>query len=333
MKTYIMCTISVGKIATEILCEKLNIEGIITLNNSVGIKKTKEYYDYSEVCRKYGIKYVDMETYDISADSDIEKINKLEIDLLIVVGWQRLIPKWLIQKCRCGVIGTHGSSEGITLGRGRSPQNWALLLGKRTFFISIFWIDDGVDSGKVIATEQFSLMETDDISISYTKVGMFVAKMILENLDNGRISAKEGTNQESDAFYLPQRKREDGKIDWNRKSNEIYNMVRALTKPYPGAFTCYEGEEYIIWRALPINVCHGYEEKKNGEVVCILDEIILVKCLDGLIAIQECSSREKIVCGMVFESVNFKHQMQQIIDRHTLMYNTPLASEIMEEAK
>lgn len=62
--------------------------------------------------------------------------------------------------------------------------------------------------------------------------------MILKNLENDRIPNKEGTVQSGQGYYFPHRIREDGRIDWSRSAADIYNMVRALTKPYPGAFTC-----------------------------------------------------------------------------------------------
>ena len=79
-------------------------------------------------------------------------------------------------------MGAHGSPLGITKGRGRSPQNWALILGLSTFYISIFKIDPGIDSGQIIETRSFTYSDFDDIKTSYYKVCLLTADMIINNL-------------------------------------------------------------------------------------------------------------------------------------------------------
>ena len=112
-------------------------------------------------------------------------------------------------------------------------------------------------------------------------------------------------------------------------------MVRALTKPYPGAFTQCMGEEYNIWVARPVvtSTINLYEEKENGTVVSILEESVLVKCGKNLLLIDDCTNFEKIYEGMVFESADYKKQMQTIIDRHREKYDTPLSRLILDEVE
>ena len=111
---------------------------------------------------------------------DKNKLLNTNIDILIVAGWQRLIPEWLIQHCKICVIGSHGSPLGITKGRGRSPQNWALIMGMESFEISIFQIDKGIDSGRIFNTKSFKYSAFDDIKTSYYKVCMLISQMLIE---------------------------------------------------------------------------------------------------------------------------------------------------------
>ena len=331
MNIYLLSTTSLGRIAPEILCREIKIKGLITLKEEIGREKTSEYHDYNAFCKECNIDYIGVNSYDFKDSVDVQVLNNLEIDLLIVTGWQRLLPDWLIQKCTIGVIGGHGSAEGIINGRGRSPQNWALLLGKKEFDISIFWIDIGTDNGEIIDTSSFRLEETDTIVTSYIKTNMLIARMILDNLKNGKIEKRYGIPQPKDGFYLPKRIRQDGKIDWNRSSHDIYDMVRALTKPYPGAYTTYGVEEYYIYRALPIDLQTGYEKCKAGEVVSSIEGNLLVKCGKGLLLICEWSN--EIQVGMVFDSADYVKQMEEIISRHNEKYTTPLSHMILDVVK
>lgn len=332
MKIFILNATINGKLLSEILCRKCSIKGMITLNEN-GNHRTPEYYDYTYFCKERNIECVKVDSYNFSSEQDIDKLSKLDIDLLIVASWQRLIPSWLISKCGIGVIGAHGSHEGITRGRGRSPQNWALLMGKENFSLSIFWIEEEADNGAIIDTREFKYLPTDNILVSYVKVNLYKADMILTNLKNGRIAIKAGTEQSKEGLYLPQRKREDGLIDWNRDAVEINNMVRALTKPYPGAFTRYRGNEFIIWSSHPVvtDVSYLFESDRNGTVVSVLEDSVLIKCGTNYLLVDSCTNYDEIYEGMVFESGDFKRQMQEIVDRHRGKYSTPLSRLVLDE--
>ena len=332
MNIFILNATINGKLLAEILCRESSVKGMITLNEN-GYRSTPEYYDYTDFCRKRDIECIHVNSYSLTSDEDKDKLLKLDIDLLIVASWQRLIPPCLIRKCGIGVIGAHGSHEGITRGRGRSPQNWALLMGKEDFSLSIFWIEEEADNGAVIDTREFKYLPTDNIMVSYIKVNFYKADMILKNIENGRIARKDGKKQSKEGLYLPQRKREDGMIDWNRDAVDINNMVRALTKPYPGAFTRYGETEFIIWSSHPvvIEASYLYESVRNGTIVSILSGSALVKCATNFLLVDSCTNYTEMYEGMVFESGDFKMQMQKIIDRHNEKYGTPLSRLVLDE--
>lgn len=334
MNIYILNATLNGKLLSELLCRKIAITGMITLNENGG-SKTPEYHDYTGFCKERKIECIKLNTYNFSDDEDKAVLQELDMDLIIVASWQRLIPSWLIRKCSIGIIGAHGSHEGITRGRGRSPQNWALLTGKNRFSLSIFWIEEGTDNGTIIDTREFEYLPTDTILVSYVKVNLYKVEMILRNIESGRIQRKEGARQEEGGLYLPQRKKEDGMIDWNRDAVDIYNMVRALTKPYPGAFTRHDGVEYNIWIARPVvtEAAELYEEAENGTVVSILEENALIKCGRNLLLVDSCTNFERLYEGMVFESADYKEQIKTIIDRHREKYDTPLSRLVLDEAE
>lgn len=332
MNIYLLNATINGKLLSEILCRRIDIKGIITLDDD-GVFKTNEYYDYSDFCQKRGIDCIKLKTYNLSDSLDRDRLEILTIDLIIVASWQRLLPEWLISKCSIGIIGAHGSHEGIERGRGRSPQNWALLTGQTKFSLSIFWIESGTDNGDIIDTVEFDYLMTDTILSSYVKVNLNKANMILKNLENGRIVEKQGTHQNKKGLYLPQRKKEDGQIDWHRDAMDIYNMIRALTKPYPGAFSVCDEEEFYFWSACPIitEASELYNEYEDGCIVSVLENSVLIKCGSNMLLVNDCTGFEKMKEGMVFESVDYYHQMENIIERHYEKYNTPLSRLVLDE--
>lgn len=331
MNIYVLNATINGKLMTELLVERLKICGIIGLDINGG-NKTSEYYDYTEYCNEVGVPYYQMETYALSNERDKNLLESLDIDLIIVASWQRLVPDWLINHCSIGIIGTHGSHEGIIRGRGRSPQNWALMYGKNKFIFSIFWIEPGIDDGRIIDTEEFDYSEIDTILSSYVKLNILKAELIIKNIENGKIQNRSGDIQNGEALYLPQRTAEDGMIDWNRKCVDIYNMTRALTKPYPGAYTIYDGHRVIVWSAVPINlredwICSGVA---NGSVISVLKDGFIVKCADGVLLV-DLHEGYNVRKGIVFESANYHEQMLKIVERHKQKYGTPLSDLILKE--
>lgn len=241
MNIYVLSTLEMGIDVTDILKKSLKIQGLIGLSERQQTNAISGYRYLKGYCDDNNFSFIEMDNYSLSNPKDKEKLLSLDIDILIVAGWQRLIPKWLIEHCKICAIGSHGSAYGITGGRGRSPQNWALLTGRKEFYISIFKIDEGADSGQIIDTRKFVLSDLDDIKTSYYRTNWLIANMIVENVNKQKISGLSFQEQQGEPQYLPQRFPEDGEIDWSRMSHRIYNSVRALTKPYPGAFSYVGG--------------------------------------------------------------------------------------------
>lgn len=239
MNTYILVTLENSYIATDLISRSIAVKELITLS-AKNASTVGEYYDYSGFCKRHGMECISLDSYGMSEDK--EKLKNIDIDLLLVLGWQRLIPEWFINSCAIGAIGVHGSPWGIVEGRGRSPQNWAIIADADYFLVSIFWIENNVDSGDVIDTGRFAYTVQDDIETSYMKCGILVSRMIIDFVRNG--CRKKSFRQAGTPLYLPQRKREDGEIDWNRNGERICSFVRALTHPYPGAYSKIGGRDH-----------------------------------------------------------------------------------------
>jgi methionyl-tRNA formyltransferase len=323
MNISVLATVEAGLNTLSCLAPHVKIDHVIGLSPGANAPSVAGWVDVPEYCRRHELRCVTVDDYSLRSPADRQKLESLSLDVLLVLGWQRLVPAWLIDRCRIGVVGAHGSSRGITGGRGRSPQNWALLLGNRSFEISIFWIDPGVDSGAVIDSRVYPLTEFDDIAASYYKTNFLISEMIRVNLANGRIARRAGEPQEMCAHYLPQRRAEDGAIDWTRSNQEVYNFVRALSRPYPGAFSNCAHGRLTIWKAVPFDLgAPGLAARRPGEIVArFVDGALVIGTGEGLLLVSDyevdpVQAADRLGPGVVLESACFRDQMAGIVERH-----------------
>ncbi len=180
--------------------------------------------------------------------------------------------------------------------------------------------------------KEFKYELIDDIKTSYHKMSISLAEMIIENLKNGKIVNHYGIRQREEIGYLPKRTKDDGMIDWNRRCRDIYNFVRALTCPYPCAFTKLGEYTIKIIRCKYIEVKSSLLDNYScGEIVMVLDlQSFWVKCFDGIIEILEYDNDGGIELkeGQIFAKCDFNQQMNMIIARHNSEVGLPVSSMI-----
>lgn len=208
------------------------------------------YYDLEKNAELHGIELYRPDKYSLS--SEIDKINLLarQIDLLIVFGWQRLIPEWLIEHTSFGVYGVHGGPEKPPRARGRAVFNWSILLGYQKFYMYLFKITPEVDSGKIVEMTEFDILDSDDITSVYHKNCIVSVRMILKNLPLIFQKKTELIEQsEENATYLPKRVPEYSGIYWDKPAKEIVNLIRAVAPPYPCAYSILNDNKVEIRRA------------------------------------------------------------------------------------
>ncbi len=339
MNIYVLNTISVGEDTIELLCNELKINGVIGLSDDEHGDKISGFSYQKKFSEKQNLNFIEVQDYNLENQNDKHKLFSLNIDVLIVLGWQRLVPKWLIDHCNICVIGSHGSPFGITKGRGRSPQNWSLIMGLDSFEISIFEIDSGIDSGRVFDSKRFSYDQFDDIRTSYYKACLLTSSMIINLLKDKNFKKKSFKEQnEKNAEYFPKRVPSDGFIDWNLDKINIFNLIRSLTKPYPGARSLINENEVIIWKGHPFKLELDLSRKKNGEIFKVFyNGDLLVKCGDGLILITEYSilgKKTKIISGDKFISFDNFSINSEIIKRHEKKYpSLPISLKLIDHIK
>lgn len=197
----------------------------------------------------------------------IEFIKKCQPDMMIVYGWQRIIKPEvlkLVDKC----IGFHASL--LPKYRGSAPVNWAIINGESETGVTMFELNEEVDAGPIYGQKAFSIELHDTCATVYEKSADAACELILEGLQNGFHASP---NTSSNYPVMPRRRPEDGLVDWTKSNFEIYNWIRALTKPYPGAFTIIDNKKHILWESiighydLPQSLQPGEHKFINGGIV------------------------------------------------------------------
>ena len=204
-------------------------------------KNISGFFDYAKISKSKLIR-VD------NINDEVEKIKQINPDLIIVGGWQQLLSKEILEIPKLGAIGFHSSL--LPKYRGRAPVNWAIILGENKTGITMFYLTPNADDGDIIAQKEVEILFNDDCNSVYKKCAKAGAELIKIYLPLIKKGIAPRIHNPSKSYPIcPKRTPEDGKIDFNRSSLEVYNFIRALTKPYPGAFTFVDGKKVIIYKA------------------------------------------------------------------------------------
>lgn len=297
------------------LMKKIEINCVITISPENGKKnEVADYADLSIFCKQHKIQHYVAKSYNLKNQEDIVNISNLNLDIAFVVGWQRLIPKKVLQRISIGVFGMHGSTDDLPMGRGRSPMNWALLEQRKFFFTNIFKYDPGVDSGDVLDTFIFSIQPTDTSETMHYKNVLAMKTLILKNileLTNDKLNLTK--QKDKGATYYPKRSPSDSVINWERDIFQVEAFIRAVTKPFNGAFSYIGDKKIIIWRASIFEtdlVDYGYKNEKRGTILEIFPSgKFLIRCRGGILLVHEFETAAKFKTTQILES-DIEKEMQ-----------------------
>lgn len=204
------------------------------------------FIDFTPIADAYNTPLI--KVHNINDKENIEQIQKIKPDLIVVCGWQHLLREEILNIPKLGAVGFHSSL--LPKYRGRAPVNWAILLGERETGITMFYMTPGADDGDIVAQRSFPILFNDDCGTIYKKSAKAGAQMVKEYLPKIAAGAAPRLHNPSASYpAYPKRTPNDGLIDFNRSALDIYNFVRALTKPYPGAFYYNDkAEKIIVWK-------------------------------------------------------------------------------------
>lgn len=176
--------------------------------------------------------------------SELSAINP---DAIIVVGYGRIIPQWMIELPRLGNINLHASL--LPRYRGAAPIQWAIANGDAITGVTTMRIDAGLDTGDILLQKELAIQPNDTAETLGSRLANIGATLMIDTLKGlSKGSIRPQPQDNSRATQAPTLTREDGRIDFQRTATEIWNRLRGF-QPWPGAFTKFRDKNLHVWEA------------------------------------------------------------------------------------
>ena len=219
------------------------LEVAFTLHDQLAQNKSGRVW-IDEFCKEHELPL--LKVRHIDDEAFLQSVIAYNLDWLFVIGWSQIAGRSVLSAPKHGVLGMHPTL--LPVGRGRASIPWAILRGLDQTGVSLFRLNEGVDTGPILLQEVIPIVNGETATTLYEKIKMAhvsLIQSILPNLYAGTFSLND--QDESSATYWPGRTPEDGLIHSSMSATEIDRLVRASTHPYPGAFIQHPNGHTIIW--------------------------------------------------------------------------------------
>jgi len=240
--------LSANKLGYELLKEAVKLDGfdlkaIVTLSS----KAKTIMYDGIPIRKWRKFKVETYELEDINEEKNL--IKQLSPELIVICGWRQIIKEDIIVIPSYGAIGFHPTL--LPFGRGPNPIINTIMQDLRESGLTMYYVGKGLDDGDIIAQAKFKITEMDHAGDVYKKIVRAGKKLIRENFPSVIQGKASGIPQDNSRVVLFEKQYLDNnKIDMERESIEsIYRKIKALSKPYRGAFIEKDRKRLIIWKA------------------------------------------------------------------------------------
>lgn len=217
----------------------------LTLEDDMAKTKSGRVY-LDNFCGQHELDLVKIRN--INRPNALEALRAYNLDWLFIIGWSQIARADVLATPRKGVIGMHPTL--LPVGRGRAAIPWAILKGLEKTGVTMFQMDEGVDTGPIIAQQEIRLSSDTDAGELYQavdKTHVEMMKQVFPKLRDGLLTPV--PQDDTKATEWPGREPGDGAIDLQGTAEQAERLVRAVTHPYPGAFVDIDGRRLVIWRA------------------------------------------------------------------------------------
>ena len=254
----------------------IEVVGIVNLNREQSLKKSN-YDDYFDLIVEHNISH--FYCNNVNDSECLDWIRSKKPDLIIQSGWSQKFSDDLLEIPIQGCIGQHPSP--LPKGRGAACVNWAIINGETKWGDTFFRMVNEYDKGSIVEQELFDIMFYDTVKTIYDKVclsSLIMFRRSIKKWLNGEFNIHK--QDESKASYYKKRKPSDGFFSFTDKTAiELYNFIRAQTKPYPGAFFVFKKKKIKVWEATISDI------KQQKEAGTFLNKTsnggLLISCFDN----------------------------------------------------
>ena len=234
-----------------------------------------DFVDLRPIASKVGIPV--LATSDVNAPDTRAALASLRPDHLLVIGWSQIFRPELLAVPLRGCLGYHPSALPQNRGRGVIP--WTIVQGLTSTAGTLFWLDEGTDSGDVLLQDRFPVDPDETARSLYDKHLRALERMLPRALDLLETGNPPRTPQHHErASFCAKRVAGDGAVDWTRPAHEVWTLIRASGDPYPGAFTSLDSQRVFLLEAQYVGPAPYWGFP--GQVQAIEPDGVLVQCGD-----------------------------------------------------
>lgn len=275
MRTVLVGAAETSRVALETLTRlQLTPAAVLTLPTDQAYRHW-DFRDLRPVAGPLGIPV--LEVSDLNAPDTLAALRGYQPDLIFVIGWSQILSSEFLAIARLGAIGFHPSL--LPEDRGPAVIPWTILQGKGRTGATLFWLDEGIDSGDILLQQRIPVAPDETAATLYAKHQQALARMLeaaVPLLLNGTTMRR--SQDESRATYCARLDPDDGLIDWHAPADQVWRVIRALVAPYSGAFTYRKDRKIWVWSADYVGF--GPYVGLAGQVQALQDGGALVMCGD-----------------------------------------------------
>jgi methionyl-tRNA formyltransferase len=241
----------------------------MTLEDNMAVDKSGRVF-IQGFCNNHDIPLLKIRN--INSAISLAALEVAQLDWLFIIGWSQIAKTAVLSTAKNGVLGMHPTL--LPVGRGRAAVPWTILKGIKTTGVTLFKLDDGVDTGPVLMQREIPVADDMDATRLYALVETAHAEL-MEAAYPSLVSSSAAfhAQDESHASVWPGRRPQDGAIDLAGHVEDAERLVRAVTRPYPGAFVDLPDRRRVIWKA---KIARASEVSKqpvisfsNGHLICM----------------------------------------------------------------
>jgi methionyl-tRNA formyltransferase len=262
-------------ILRQLIQDGYDVIGVVTQpDRPVGRKKILTPPPVKVEAEKHGIPVFQPEK--IRKQEELEKILALKPDLIVTAAFGQILPKEILEAPKYGCINVHASL--LPELRGGAPIHYAILQGKKKTGITIMYMVEKLDAGDILTQEEVMITDDDTVGTLHDKLSEAGAKLLSETIPKllkGEL--KPIPQNEKEATFAYNIKREQEKIDWSKSGEDIFNHIRGMN-PWPVAYTTMNHSVLKIWRGEKVSAKGKYEP---GTIIEITGDGIVVSTGDN----------------------------------------------------
>jgi methionyl-tRNA formyltransferase len=276
MRIVLVGAVESSRVAIDVLATRTDstLAAVVTLPPDKSVRHA-DWVDLRPPAQAAGVTLI--QVADVNSEEALDEITRVRPDYLFVIGWSQICGPDLLDLPRRAAIGYHPAP--LPENRGRAVIPWTILQRRNETGATLFWMDDGVDSGDILVQHRFPVTHDETAGSLYAKHMEVLPAMLEEALVQLTTSPRRIPQDHRRATWCARRRPGDALIEWTAPAEDVWTLIRASGDPYPGAFSFHRGERLVVWQAELRGPAPYWG--LPGQVQAIDGDGALVRCGDG----------------------------------------------------